>query len=437
MRALLAAIVAAALGAIVWGTVISGQTPPSRIGARVAAAGPDWYAALPSDPGAATEAYLRRVAPEARARGDAFGATRALTYLSRIAVLLASLSLIMFSGAAARMRDVAGRRLRGGWLRDALVALQLFAALFLLNLPMETYAGFVRYRLAGLSRQTYFGWLSDIVLGWASLTIFSVVGAVAIMALIRRRPRSWPGWATAVYFVLASFYILVLPQYIEPLLNRVTPLVDGPGKEAILSLARANGVPADDVFVRDASKQGVLLNAHVSGLGGTARIVLDDNAVANASGPEFRWLMAHEIGHYVLAHIPKQLVFETLSMGAGFLCIGFGLRRLIARFGSRWNVPSPADTGALPVFWGLFLLWGFLALPVSNGISRQQEAEADNYGINASQEPLGQAEFMIHDADAYELAPSAFEEWLLYDHPSPRNRILAAMRWRAEHLPGP
>jgi STE24 endopeptidase len=435
MRVLLAAVVAATLGAVVWGTFTSMQPVPLRIQARAVEVGPDWYAALATDPGAATAAYLQRVPAETRGHGDAFGATRYITLPVRIAVLVASIALIMFSGAATRMRAIARRALPHVWLQDALFALQLFAVLFLLNLPIETYAGFIRYRRAGFSQQTYLQWLFDATLGWAVITVFYTVGVVAIMALIRRSPRTWAGWATLVYFVLSSFYILISPQYIEPLFNRITPLADGAAKQAILSLARANGVPAEDVFVRDASRQGVLLNAHVSGIGGTAQIVLDDNTIANTPEAEFKLVMAHEIGHYVLAHIPKQIVFETLLAGVGFLFIGWCSQRLLLRFGRQWGVDGMGDVGFLPLFWGLLLLWGFISLPVSNSISREQEAEADIFGLNASHEPFGLADFMIRDADAGQLAPSPIEEWLFFNHPSARNRIFAAMRWRAEHLP--
>lgn len=434
MKTFFVAVVAASLGAIAWGAVTSMDPVPSRVHAPAVEVGPDWYASLATDPAAATEAYLQRVSPETRARGDAFGATRYVTIALRIAVLVASIALIMFSGAAARMRDIARHASPHVWLQDALFAIPLFVVLFLLSLPVETYAGFIRFRCAGFSQRTYLDWLSDAALGWAVITVFYTAGIVAVMALIRRRPQSWVGWTTAVYFTLSGFYVLISPQYIEPLFNRITPLADCAEKQAILSLARANGVPADDVFVRDASRQSVLLNAHVSGIAGTAQIVLDDNTIANTPQAEFKLVMAHEIGHYVLAHIPKGVVFDTLVMGFGFLFIGWGSQRLIGRFGRRWQVDGLGDIRTLPVFWGLFLLWGFIALPVNNSISREQEAEADIYGINASQQPFGLAEFMIRDADAQQLDPSSIEEWLFYDHPSARNRIFAAMRWRAEHL---
>ena len=435
MKAFFAAVAAATLVAIAWGTITSMQPVPLRVQARAVEVGPDWYAALATDPAVATAAYLQRVPAETRTRGDAFGATRYITLPTRVAVLVASIALIMFSGAAAWMRAIARRALPHVWLQDALFALQFFAVLFLLNLPSETYAGFIRFRRAGFSQQTYLNWLSDAALSWAVITVFYTVGVVTIMALIRRWPRSWAAWATVVYFALSGFYVLITPQYIEPLFNRITPLADGAAKQAILSLARAKGVRADDVLVRDASRQSVLLNAHVSGIAGTAQIVLDDNTIANTPEREFKFVMAHEIGHYVLAHIPKEIVFDTLVMGLGFLFIGWGSQRLIARFGRRWEVDGLGDIGALPVFWGLLLLWGFISMPVNNSISREQEAEADIFGINASRQPFGLADFMIRDADAGQLDPSPIEEWLFFNHPSARNRIFAAMRWRAEqHL---
>jgi STE24 endopeptidase len=435
MRTFVVVLVAAVLGALAWGTVSGMQPVPVRPHARTVEVSPAWHAALPADPVAATDAYLQRVPPEIRARGSAFNGTRYIALSLRILVLVAAVALVMFSGAAARMRALARRASPRTWLQDALVALQFFVVLFLLNLPVETYAGFIRLRNAGFSQRTFLDWLSEAALGWAVITIFYTVGVVAIMALIRRRPHSWAAWAAVVYLALSTVYVLLSPLYIEPLFNRITPLADGPAKQGILSLAHANGVPARDVLVRDASRQGALLNAHVSGIGGTAQIILDDNTIANTPEREFKLVMAHEIGHYVLAHIPKGIVFDALVMAVGFVFIGWASHRLIGRFGHRWNVDSPTDVGAIPVFWGLFLLWGFISLPVNNTISREEEAEADIFGINASREPLGLAEFMIRDADATQLDPSAIEEWLFYTHPSARNRIFVAMRWRAEHLP--
>lgn len=92
---------------------------------------------------------------------------------------------------------------------------------------------------------------------------------------------------------------------------------------------------------------------------------------------------------------------------------------------------AQGDISCLPVFWGLFLLWGFASLPASNAVSRDFERQADLYGLNASQAPLGLAEFMIHDADTVRLRPTALEYTLLHSHPSAAERVMTAMQWRA------
>jgi STE24 endopeptidase len=434
MKALLLLVAATVVGALAWGFAIGARPVPSRAAWHGTQADAVWGASLPRDPTAATAAFLARVPADVRARGDAFSRATRMTVLLNATVLVASIAVLMFSGAAAGMRDRASRITSRAPVQDAIVVVQTLALFFLLSLPAETYAGFVRMRQAGLSHSAYTSWLRDAALSWMVTALFISVGAAVFYAFMRRRPRSWALWATGVYAVLSCVFILLTPQYIAPLFNRITPMADGPRKQEILSLARANGVPATDVFVQNGSRQSELLNAHVSGFGGAAQIVLDDNTIAKTPGAEVRLVMSHEIGHYVLAHVAKGIVFDTLITGFGFLFVGWVATRLITRFGSRWHVTGSSDNGAMPLFWGLLMLWGFITLPLSNSIVRQQEAEADMFGINASREPLALAEFMIRDADARQLDPPPLVESAFYNHPSARNRIFNAMRWRAENL---
>jgi STE24 endopeptidase len=435
MKAFIILIVAAAAGTVAWGAVIGARPVSLRPPVEMTTVDSTWYQTLPVDLSAATVAYLHRAQASVRARGEALSTSRYRIVAVRIVVLVGSTLLILFTGLAERMGRFARRVTGLVPLQDALAALGLLMVLFLIDLPVETYAGFIRPHLAGLSPLPYPAWLTDHLINWAVITVFDIVGIVLLFTLIRRRPTSWAGWGTALYGALAAVYLIISPQYIEPLFNRITPLPDSPRKEAILSLARANGVPAGDVFVRDASRQGVFLNAHVSGALGTARITLDDNTIEQASEPVLMWVMAHEVGHFVMAHVEKEVVFDTLVMGLGLVLIGWACRVLIGRFGPRWRVTALSDIGALPLFWGLFLLWGFIAMPLTNGISREQEREADLYGLNASREPLGLAEFAIGHAGVTQLNPTPLREWIFFDHPSPMQRIYSAMRWRAEHLP--
>lgn len=124
--------------------------------------------------------------------------------------------------------------------------------------------------------------------------------------------------------------------------------------------------------------------------------------------------MAQELAHYVLAHIPKAIVFDSLITAIGFVLIGWSAWRLFARHGKRRAVPSLRDSGAIPILRGLVLLWGFISMPIADNIWREYEAEADIFGINASRQPLGLADFMLHDADDANLDPSPIQERLFY-----------------------
>jgi STE24 endopeptidase len=411
------------------------REPVSTRAEAMSPAGVDWEGTLPADPVAATDAWLARLTPAARASGRAVTNTRLVLLPVRLVVLTGCIALLLFTGAASRLQDVARRLSARPPVRDAIVAMLLLLILFLVNLPVDTYAGFVLFRRNGFSHAPYQQWLRDAFVNWAVLSTFYVVGVVAIMALIRKYPRGWAVAAVGVYVVVRGIYVVAAPVYIEPLFNRITPLADGPAKEAVLSLARANGVPAHDVFVRDASRQSRLLNGHVSGFGGTARIVLDDNTIADAPLPEVAWMMGHEIGHYVMGHVVEESVYDGLVMALGFLLIAWAMRHVIARFGARWRFDETGGPAAIVVFWYLFLLWwSILSVPINNAISRPLEAQADLYGLNASQQAMAAASLDMRTSDAFDPDPSTVTEWLLYDHPTARNRVLAAMRWRAEHL---
>jgi STE24 endopeptidase len=273
-------------------------------------------------------------------------------------VAIGAILLMMFSGGGARLRDRIERLARRRWLQDLLLGASLLALLFLITLPLITYAGFVRPRLAGMSGASFPGWLGEQVLRWGIDATFYVAGIVAIMALIRSSPQRWPLHAVAVYLVLYGLYIFVSPVAIDPLFNRYGSLAPGGAREAVLSLARANGVPAEDVYVRDASRQD-RPNANVTGLGHTARIVLDDTTMAHATSGVFRLVMAHEIGHYVLGHAGKEWISTTLVWAVGFVLIAWGMRLLQRRLGDRWELREPGNVASIPVFWLLFLCSAF------------------------------------------------------------------------------
>ena len=427
------AIAAVALG---WGWSVGREAVPARPGDQITAVDAAWYSGLPLEPASATAAYLARIPAGVRARGEEYSDSRLAAFGLRLLALFLATAVICFTGFTANLRDWAGRTFSRSVVIDAAVSLQYFAALYALSLPAEIYADFVRPHRFGLSDQPFVAWLGDTLVNWAVFTSFYMIAVLAIYRIIRRRPAQWVAWALGVYLVLRTVYALLAPNVIEPLTNDFHPMADGPQKQMILALARANGVNDAAIVVSDASLQSRVSNAHVSGLGGATRISIDDTTLRRNSDASLRFVMAHELGHFVLDHETAAIVTDSLVMGCGFVFVALGMRVVLGSFGARWRMSGSADIASVPVFWGLFLLWGYLSLPVSNGIARAYEHQADLFGLNASQEPGGMADFMIHDADRSRLHPTAIEYALFYDHPSDAERVATAMQWRAERTGG-
>jgi STE24 endopeptidase len=420
-----------ALAVIGWGVWI-GRSPalprPSDLTSHVE---PSWYQHLPSDPSAATAAYLARVPHSMRSRGEAYSDSRLWAFGLRVLSLLLATALLCTTRFAAQSRDTFEARFSRPIVTDAGVALSYLLALYVLTLPAEIYATFLRPRSFGFSDESFLGWLTDSLIDWGVFTLFYLVAILAIYRLMRRQPTRWVLGATLVYVVLRGLYSLLSPGLIEPLTNEFRPLADGAQKQQILALARANGLSDVAIVTSNASRQTRLLNAHVSGLGGTARISVDDNTLQHTSDAMLRAVVAHEIGHYVLGHEAEWVFLDSVIAAIGFLLISVGLHLLIRHFGPKWRIGSIGDIASVPVFWGLYLLWGFVSLPLTNAFSRALEHQADLYSLNSARSPHGLAEFMIHDADTTRMQPTRLEYALLYTHPSDAERVRTAMEWRA------
>jgi STE24 endopeptidase len=264
--------------------------------------------------------------------------------------------------------------------------------------------------------------------------VLGSLGIAALYAVFRRAPRRWWIGGAAVAILFLVFTVLIGPVYIAPLFNTYTPLKDAALKESILSLARANGIPARDVYEFDASRQSKRVSANVSGLLGTMRISLNDNLLNRCSKAEIESVMGHEMGHYVLNHVPKSILSFGLLFFAGFGFVRWSFEAAVRRFGGKWGIRGIADLAGLPLLMVLLTIFFFVLTPISNTLIRVDEAEADIFGLNAARQPDGEAEVALKLGEYRKLSPSPFEEWFFFDHPSGRSRILMAMRWKAEHL---
>jgi len=388
-----------------------------------------WRAALPRDADAATKAYLDRLPPATVARSNAYFEGGYWLLLWNYLVWIVIAAILLTGQRSARMRDWAQRVGRVGLFRDAIYGAFFATAAFVIGLPLTIYEEFVREHQYGMATQTFGPWFGEQLIGLGVSVVITAIGVGMLYAAIRRAGENWWLWGTGVAVALAILVLLAGPVWIDPLFNTYKPVQDPQIKAAALAMAKADGVPVDNVYQFDASRQTTRVSANVSGIFGSAAVRLNDNLL-RASLPEIRAVMGHELGHYVLNHVYKAILeFGALFM-AGFLFVQWAMKRLQARFSERFGLRGVADVAGLPVFAAVFATFFFLATPIKNTIIRVQEIEADRFGFNLAREPLGAAEAYLKVTEYRKPNPSPMEEFVFFDHPSTRFRIHDAMRWR-------
>lgn len=382
---------------------------------------------------AAVDAYLAKMPPAQRARSNAYfegGYWLILwDFLSTVFVMW----LLLRFRWSTRMRNLAERITRFRPLQTALYWIQFIIVIYVLTFPLDVYEGYFREHKYGLLNQTFGPWMRDQAVMLAVSVVLGAILIVPLFGLVRRLGKSWWVWGAALMIVFLAFVSLIAPVYVFPLFNKYTKLEDARIKDPILRMARANGIPATDVYEFDASRQSNRVSANVSGFASTLRISLNDNLLNRCTLPEIETTMGHEMGHYVLNHSYKGLVMIGVVIVIGFAFLNWGISFALTRWGANLDVRGITDVAVLPLAVIVFSFYFFLMTPVTNTITRTMEFEADMFGLNAAQQPDGEANVDLMLGEYRKLDPGPVEEFIFFDHPSGRTRITAAMRWKAEH----
>jgi len=388
----------------------------------------------PFDPVSATRAYLDSVPPDQHARSDAYFEGGYWLILWDFLAGAAVSIFLLSSGLSIRMRGLAERISRRKPIQTALYWAQYVLFTSVVLFPLTVYEGFFREHKYGLANQTFGPWMGDQAKAFLVSLVFGAIALIVLYGVLRRTPRTWWLWGSLTAVAILVVGVLVAPVYVAPLFNKYKKLEDPKVRDPILSMARANGIGVSDVYEFDASRQTKRMSANVSGFLGTERISMNDNLLNRGSLPEIEMVMGHEMGHYVLNHVYKGILEIGLMIVIGFAVVRLAFDRIRAATETKWHIQSIGDLAGLPLFVLLISAYFFLMTPVFNTLIRTQEAEADIFGLNASRQPDGMAQAALHLGEYRKLDPGKLEEILFFDHPSGRNRILMAMRWKKEHL---
>ncbi len=400
--------------------------------AAFALAAPAAAANLPFDPDLATHAWLATMGPEATARSNAYfeGGYVIDVVGTAISILVAGLILVL--GWARGVRSFLERTVK--WFPLVALGVGFFVNLVstVLTFPFSYYVGFVREHRYDLSTQTFPEWFGEQLIGAAiGLVIGSILIAI-IYVIIRAAKTTWWIWGSLVTIAAAAVMIMVAPGYIAPLFNTYTEMEQGELRDGIIAMAQANGVPADNVYVYDRSRQTSSISANVSGLGGTTRISLADTLLDRASPEAVRAVMGHEIGHYVLGHIYSIMLMMSGVILFSFAVVHYAFRAIAKN--ERWGIRDIGDPAGLPLILVILAVVGLFTAPLQRNLVYFHEQQADMFGLNAAREPDGFAEAAVLLSEYRKMEPSAFEEWFFYDHPSGWNRVHNAMVWKAHEI---
>jgi Zn-dependent protease with chaperone function len=428
-----------------YGTTSQHPTPPV---APQPAAAMGSKATAGQQPAGAAQAEAHYVlTPEKRAKAIAYSRAQYLLYFAGFALSLAIYGFFWWIGFAVVLREWVRRVAAWRFVQCVLFAPLFLAAVRILEFPLDYYWGFALEHRYGLATQGFGSWMAD----WAKDLGLTVVAGIILVGvfywLVRRSPRRWwlCFWFASIPITLA--FILIEPYVVDPLFYRFTPLEKTQPAltdriEKMLGHAGL-AIPRSRIYEMNASAKTRLVNAYVSGLGSSKRVVVWDTTLEKLNSDETLLVLGHEAGHYVLHHIPKEFALdETLFLVLFY--VGFVvLNTIVGReVGARHGVPvrgveGVGDLASLPIVLLVLTVLVFVASPAINGISRHYEHQADQfglevaYGIVADPNSADVQSFQISgEEDLEDPDPSPFVRFWLYTHPPLEERIRFAASYR-------
>lgn len=377
--------------------------------------------------------------PEREKKARALASLRLRQWIVELVYGLLVLVLILRWKIAAKYRDWAekasGNRLVQGLVFAPLIVLTMDV----LMLPTGVYENSLE-RAYGLSVQGWGSWFWDWTKGELLGVIFTILVIWILYGTIRTSPKRWwfYFWLATLPLILAVIFIQ--PLVIDPMFHKFEPLQKkDPALTAELEkmVQRAGEkIPPERMFWMGAGEKTTELNAYVTGFGASKRIVVWDTTIAKMNTPQIVYVAGHEMGHYVLHHIPKGFAFAAAML---FIAFYLGYRAIgwvLARWGERWGIREIGDLASYPALLLVISILTTVGGPVGNAFSRWEEHQADQYGLEVThgltpdfQQVAAQSFNILGDVDLADPEPGRWKVILFYTHPAVPARIQFALTY--------
>jgi Zn-dependent protease with chaperone function len=377
--------------------------------------------------------------PDQEAKAIAYAHARHELYFLDAAYSLLLLVMILQLRIAPLYRDWAVQWTDSDFGQIVIFAPLLFLTIDILSLPIEIW----EHRLALQYQQSIQGWnswLSDcaksegVEIAIASLMVW------ILFVVIRKSPRKWWFWFWIAAAPLIILGAIIEPVIIEPLYYKFAPLANAQpalaAKIEQMTIRAGAPIPQSRILEMTASAKLRQLNAYVSGLGASKRVVVWDTTIRRMSEDEVLFVTGHEMGHYVLGHVRDGILFACAVL-LFFLNLSYrSLNWMLARWGKTWDIRGPDDLAALPVLLLLLSVFGFLFTPISNAYGRRLEHQADQYGLEVIHGLIPDAPVVaahafqiLGEVDLEEPNPSTAVKLWFYNHPPLDERMRFAQTY--------
>jgi len=295
-------------------------------------------------------------------------------------------ALFLFTGFSARIRTWA-QRLGKKWFLVIGLYFIIFAVFnFIIDLPLSYYQDYVRQHAYDLSNQTLSKWFGD---GVKSLLVGMVMGVLFMWVpylLLKKSPTRWWLYVGLLMIPFLFFIMLVNPIWVDPLFNDFGPMHNKKLEAQILALADKAGISGGRVFEVNKSVDTKTVNAYVTGFWNTKRIVLWDTIIAKLDEQELLFVMGHEMGHYVLHHVIKSILFFALLIMLSLYGIYRTAGLLLHKHQARFGFDRLDDVASVPLMLLLFSFFTFIITPMAIAFTRYQEHESDRFGLEITQQ---------------------------------------------------
>lgn len=353
-------------------------------------------------------------------------------WVTRIILSMAIPALFLFTGLSSRIRNYIQNRSRIFLFIIIAYFIVYYTISTLISLPLDYYSGYILKHLYGLSNQTFAKWFEDFL---KSFAITLIAGSLLIWVpyiLIKKSPSHWWLYLGMLLIPVMFFVTLISPVYIDPIFNKYEKMQDSNLENKIYEEISSTTIENCKVYQVNKSIDTKEMNAYMTGVFNTKRIVLWDTTIKNLNQREILSIVAHEMGHYLMGHVWKAIIFAGVSSIFILYLINRSALWIISKSGGTFGFTKLHDIAALPLIILLLNVFVFASTPISNAYSRYTEREADRFELELTKdnEAALSSTIKLHEESLILPTTGIIYKLWNYDHPTFQERVEFASKYK-------